>query len=249
MKTKLDMRKDIGNFYGIGVGPGDKELITIKAVRIIKSVDCIFAPRAYLKKSSLAFYIVKDVCAGKRIVEQVYPMTKDRSKLKKAWLSSANEIRDELYAGNDVAYLTIGDPMTFSTYCYLLQQLSHIIPSQNIQTVPGITSYNAAASLANFSLIEQNGKLAIIPVSKDIDALRPILNSFDTVILMKVAKKLDDVIDLLVEMKLTDNSVFASYIGQDDEFITQDITSLKGGGMGYLSVIIVRKTSHIFNFE
>ncbi len=243
------MNKKTTDFYGIGVGPGDSELLTIKAVRVIKSVDCVFAPRADLKKSSLALDIVKDVCVGKRIVEQVYPMTKDRSKLKEAWLSSANEIRDELYAGNDVAYLTIGDPMTFSTYCYLLQQLSHIIPSQNIQTVPGITSYNAAASLANFSLIEQNEKLAIIPVSNDIDELRPILNSFDTVILMKVAKKLDDVIDLLVEMKLTDNSVFASYIGQDDEFITRDITSLKGGGMGYLSVIIVRKTSHIFNLE
>jgi len=241
MKSKVDMNNSLGEFYGIGVGPGDSELVTLKAVRIIKSVDCIFAPRADSKASSLALDIVKDVCEGKRVVEQVYPMVKDKSKLEAAWLASANEIKRELEDGNSVAYLTIGDPLTFSTYCYLLQQLSRIIPAEKIHTIPGITSYNAAASLANFSLIEQSEKLAIIPVSSNIEELRPILTSFDTVILMKVAKKLDEVIELLEEMELIDNSLFASYIGQKDEFITRDLPSLKGAGKGYLSVIIVRK--------
>ncbi len=238
------MNNKVGEFYGIGVGPGDSELITLKAVRIIKSVDCIFAPRADSKRSSLALDIVSNVCEGKRVVEQVYPMVKDKSKLEAAWLASANEIKRELDAGNSVAYLTIGDPLTFSTYCYLLQHLSKLIPSQKIHTIPGITSYNAAASLANFSLIEQSEKLAIIPVSSNVDELRPIFNSFDTVILMKVAKKLDEVIELLEDMELIDNSLFASYIGQKDEFITRDLLSLKGAGKGYLSVIIVRKSTH-----
>jgi precorrin-2/cobalt-factor-2 C20-methyltransferase len=245
MKTRVDMNKEPGEFYGIGVGPGDNELLTVKAVRIIKEVDCIFAPRADSKGSSLALDIVADVCEGKRVVEQVYPMVRDKAKLEAAWMASANEIKSEIESGNNVAYLTIGDPLTFSTYCYLLQQLSKIIPSQNIHTIPGITSYNAAASLANFSLIEQNEKLAIIPVSEDVDELRPILNSFDTVILMKVAKKLDEVIVLLEEMELIDKSLFASYIGFKNEFITRDLLSLKGGGKGYLSVIIVRKSAHI----
>ena len=238
------MNNKVGDFYGIGVGPGDSELITLKALRIIKSVDCIFAPRADSKGSSLALDIVSDVCEGKRVVEQVYPMVKDKSQLETAWLASANEIKRELDAGNSVAYLTIGDPLTFSTYCYLLQQLSKIIPSQKIHTIPGITSYNAAASLANFSLIEQSEKLAIIPVSSNIDELRSVLNSFDTVILMKVAKKLDEVIELLEDMDLVDNLLFASYIGHENEFITRDLLSLKGAGKGYLSIIIVRKPAH-----
>ncbi len=238
------MNNKVGEFYGIGVGPGDSELITLKALRIIKSVDCIFAPRADSKGSSLALDIVSDVCEGKRVVEQVYPMVKDKSQLETAWLASANEIKRELDAGNSVAYLTIGDPLTFSTYCYLLQQLSKIIPSQKIHTIPGITSYNAAASLANFSLIEQSEKLAIIPVSSNIDELRSVLNSFDTVILMKVAKKLDEVIELLEDMDLVDNLLFASYIGHENEFITRDLLSLKGAGKGYLSIIIVRKPAH-----
>ncbi len=238
------MNSEAGNFYGIGVGPGDSELITVKAVRIIKAVDYIYAPRADSKGSSLAFDIVKDICKDKRVIEQVYPMVKDKAKLEAAWLASANEIKREIDAGNSVAYLTIGDPLTFSTYCYLLQQLSKVIPPQKIHTIPGITSYNAAASLANFSLIEQSEKLAIIPVSGNVDELRPILNSFDTVILMKVAKKLDEVIELLENMELIDNSLFASYIGFDNELITRDLQSLKGAGKGYLSVIIVRKTTH-----
>ncbi len=235
------MNNKEGEFYGVGVGPGDSELVTLKAVRIIKSVDCIFAPRADSKGSSLALDIVSNVCEGKRVVEQVYPMVKDKKQLETAWLASANEIKRELEDGNSVAYLTIGDPLTFSTYCYLLQQLSKLIPSQNIHTIPGITSYNAAASLANFSLIEQSERLAIIPVSSNIDDLRQILNNFDTVILMKVAKKLDEVIELLEDMELIDNSLFASYIGFENELITRDLLSLKGAGKGYLSVIIVRK--------
>jgi precorrin-2/cobalt-factor-2 C20-methyltransferase len=235
---------ELGNFYGIGVGPGDNELITLKAVRIIKSVDCIFVPKADTKESSLALEIVRDVVAGKRVVEQVYPMVRDKTKLKTVWLKAANEIKCEVESGNNVAYLTIGDPLTFSTYCYLLQNLSKLIPAKNIHTIPGITSYNAAACLANFPLIEQDEKLAVIPISKEVSELRPILNNFETVVLMKVAKKLDEVIELLEEMNLIDNSLFASYIGFDHELITHDLRSLRGSGKGYLSVIIVRNPGH-----
>lgn len=234
------MNNEFGNFYGVGVGPGDNELLTLKAVRIIKSVDCIFVPKADTKESSLALEIVKDVVADKRIIEQVYPMVRDKTTLKTAWLKAANEIKCEVESGNNVAYLTLGDPLTLSTYCYLLQNLSELIPLKNIHTIPGITSYNAAASMANFPLLEKDEKLAIVPISKEISGLRQILENFETVVLMKVAKKLDEVIELLEEMNLIDNSLFASYVGLDNEIITRDLNSLKGSGKGYLSVIIVR---------
>ncbi len=237
----MNKDKEKGNFYGVGVGPGDNELLTLKAVRIIKSVDCIFVPRADSKESSMALDIVNEVVSGKRVIEQVYPMVRDKIKLKAAWLKAANEIKYEVELGNDVAYLTIGDPLTFSTYCYLLQQLSKIIPSQKIHTIPGITSYNAAACMVNFPLIEQDEKLAVIPVSKEVSELRQILETFDTIVLMKVAKKLDEIIELLEEMNLIDNSLFASYVGFNKEFITQDLKSLRGSGKGYLSVIIVKR--------
>ena len=228
-----------GNFYGIGIGPGDPELLTLKAVRVIKSVDYIFVPKASFKNESLALDIVKEFVKGKEICEQVYPMTKDKSVLNNAWYNAAKEIAEKITSGSSAAYLTLGDPFTFSTYIYLLQNIHKLIPTENIETIPGITSYNAAACMANYPLIESSMRLAVVPVSKNIEELRPVLQSFDTVVLMKVAKKLDAVIELLEELNLIDSSLFASYVGQKDSFITRNLAELKGEGKGYMSVIIV----------
>jgi precorrin-2/cobalt-factor-2 C20-methyltransferase len=230
-----------GHFYGVGLGPGDPELLTLKAVRIIKDADCIFVPKAGSKEESMALEIVKDITTGKRIIENVFPMTKDSSLLKEAWSKVTEEIKRELELGNNVAFLTIGDPLTYSTYVYLLKYIKEALPDDRMHTVPGITSYNAAASLANFPLLERDKKLAVVPVSDDVESLRQILESFDTVVLMKVAKKLDEVIELLDDMGLANTSLFASNVGWDNAVITQDITSLKGSGKGYMSVIIVKK--------
>jgi len=231
----------IGNFYGIGLGPGDPELITLKALHTIQRADCIFVPKSDSKEDSLALEIVKDYVKGKKIIEQIYPMTKDKETLNTAWLKAAEEIHNEVKKGYDVVYLTLGDSMTFSTYIYLLRHLNTMLPEKAIHTIPGITSYNAAACAANFPLLTGDEKLAVIPIPKDIAELRPILESFDTVVMMKVAKKLDEVIQLLEDMKLSENALFASYIGQKDAYLTCDIVSLKGSGMGYMSVLIVKR--------
>lgn len=230
-----------GHFYGVGLGPGDPELLTLKAVRIIKEADCIFVPKSGSKEESMALEIVKDMTEGKRIIENVFPMTKDTTVLKEAWSKVTDEIKGELEQGNNVAFLTIGDPLTYSTYVYLLKYIKDVLPDDRIHTVPGITSYNAAASMANFTLLERDKKLAVVPVSDDVESLRQILKTFDTVVLMKVAKKLDAVIELLEEMGLAHTALFASYVGWDNATITQDISSLKGSGKGYMSVIIVKK--------
>ena len=231
----------IGNFYGIGLGPGDPELLTLKALHTIQRADYIFVPKSDSKEDSLALEIVKDYVKGKKVIEQIYPMTKDKQTLNTAWLKAAEEIHAEVKNGHDVIYLTLGDPMTFSTYIYLLRHLNAMLPEQTIHTIPGITSYNAAASAANYPLLTGNERLAVIPVPKDLAELRPILESFDTVVMMKVAKKLDEVIQLLEDMKLSENALFASYIGQKDAYLTCDIVSLKGSGMGYMSVLIVKR--------
>ena len=237
--TEMDNETVTGNFYGIGIGPGDPELLTVKAVRLINEADYIFVPKASFKDSSLALDIVKELVVGKKICEQVYPMTKDKTILDKAWLGAAKEIAEKITTGSKVVYLTIGDPLTFSTYIYLLQNLVKLIPDESIETIPGITSYNAAACLANLPLIESNMKLAVVPVSKNVEELRPILQSFDTIVLMKVAKKLDAVIELLEELNLADSSLFASYVGQQNSFVTRNLLALKGKEKGYMSVIIV----------
>ena len=231
-----------GNFYGIGLGPGDPELLTLKALHTIQKADCIFVPKSDSKEDSLALEIVKDYVKGKRVIEQVYPMTKDKETLNTAWLKAAEEIHTEVKNGYNVVYLTLGDPMTFSTYIYLLRHLNTMLPEKAIHTIPGITSYNAAACAANYPLLTGDEKLAVIPIPKDVAELRSILESFDTIVMMKVAKKLDEVIQLLEDMKLSENALFASYIGQKDAYLTCDLVSLKGSGMGYMSVLIVKRS-------
>ncbi len=231
----------IGNFYGIGLGPGDPELLTLKALHTIQRADCIFVPKSDSKEDSLALEIVKDYVKGKKVIEQIYPMTKDKQTLNTAWLKAAEEIHTEVKNGYNVVYLTLGDPMTFSTYIYLLRHLNTMMPEKAIHTIPGITSYNAAACAANYPLLTGDERLAVIPVPKDLAELRPILESFDTVVMMKVAKKLDEVIQLLEDMKLSENALFASYIGQKNAYLTCDIVSLKGSGRGYMSVLIVKR--------
>ena len=198
-----------GNFYGIGLGPGDPELLTLKALHTIQKADCIFVPKSDSKEDSLALEIVKDYVKGKRVIEQVYPMTKDKETLNTAWLKAAEEIHTEVKNGYNVVYLTLGDPMTFSTYIYLLRHLNTMLPEKAIHTIPGITSYNAAACAANYPLLTGDEKLAVIPIPKDVAELRSILESFDTIVMMKVAKKLDEVIQLLEDMKLSENALFA----------------------------------------
>ncbi|OHB91319.1 MAG: precorrin-2 C(20)-methyltransferase [Planctomycetes bacterium RIFCSPHIGHO2_12_39_6] len=232
---------NIGNFFGIGLGPGDPELITLKALHTIQRADCIFVPKSDTKEDSLALEIVKDYVKGKRVIEQVYPMTKDKETLNTAWLKAAEEIHTEVKNGYNVVYLTLGDPMTFSTYIYLLRHLNTMLPEKAIHTIPGITSYNAAACAANYPLLTGDEKLAVIPIPKDVAELRSILESFDKIVMMKVAKKLDEVIQLLEDMKLSENALFASYIGQKDAYLTCDIVSLKGSGMGYMSVLVAKR--------
>jgi precorrin-2/cobalt-factor-2 C20-methyltransferase len=230
-----------GNFYGIGIGPGDPELLTLKALRILKEVDVIFVPKAGIKEESMALEIVQPIINGKKIIEKVFPMIKDTEKLQEFWLDAARAIKKELSEGRDVAFLTIGDSLTYSTYVYLLQCLRDMIPEEKIHTIPGITSFNAAASLVNLPLAQRDERLAVIPVSENVGELRPILEGFDTVVLMKVAKRLDKVIELLEEMGLAETSVFASHVGLEDAYVTRNISALKGSGRGYMSVIIVKK--------
>lgn len=237
----------LGNFYGIGIGPGDPELLTLKALRILKEIDVVFVPKAGIKEESMALEIVQPIINGKKVVEKVFPMIKDADKLQEFWLDAAGAIRDELSEGRNVAFLTIGDALTFSTYVYLLRCLREMIPEDNIHTIPGITSFNAAASLVNLPLAQRGEKIAVIPVSDDVEELRPVFKDFDTVVLLKVAKRLDKVITLLEETGLAGTSIFASHVGLANEYISHDVSTLKGSGKGYMSVIIVkthRKHSH-----
>ncbi len=237
-----DHKKIKGKVYGIGVGPGDPKLLTLKAQEILNEVDTIFVPKAGEDEKSCARSIVEAATLSrKHFVELIFPMTKNKNKLNSYWLRAAERIAEELKKNKIAAFVTLGDPLIYSTYIYLLETLRKNFPNIESETIPGISAFNAAAASIGLPLVKGDEKLAILPVTNNLKGLRGALKEFDTVVLMKVGSRLKSVIRLLKEMKLIKNSVLVSRAGQAGEKIISDFSSLKDRSSGYLSVILVRR--------
>ena len=219
-----------GIFYGIGVGPGDPELMTLKAVKTIAYCDILTAPDSGAD-NHIAFDIANEHVGIKPIMHLDLPMTRDKSKLLKKRMIAADTICVELDAGKNVGFLTIGDPMIYSTYSYL----HTIIVSRGYTTkvIPGVTSFCAAAAALGQPLCEGDEVLHIIPSLYDAEAA---LNLDGTKVLMKSGKKLNEVIDLLKEKEL--KAIMAQRVGMDGERLLHDLnTDVEAD---YFSIIIVK---------
>lgn len=231
-----------GKLYGIGIGPGDPKLLTIKAKEILDKVDTIFVPKANDNEASCARSIIEaSIGKKKKYVELIFPMTKNKKMLKAYWKKAASIIAQEMMKNKDAAFVTIGDPFIYSTYIYLLKTLRSDFPDIEAETIPGISAFNAAAASAQFPLVEADEKMAVLPVKRNLEGLKEAFGEFDTVVLMKVGSKLKNVIRLLKEMSLVKNSLLVSRVGHPQETIIRNLYSLKDRKLGYLSVIIVKR--------
>ncbi len=160
-----------GTLYGIGVGPGDPELITVKGARILGQCRRVFVPKARTASESVALsiagrYLKKD----SQVQELVFPMTPDRMELSQRWEESAREITAVLETGEDACFLTLGDPLLYSTYIYLLRALRARLPGVEVVTVPGVPAFAAAAALTDFPIGEAKQPVTIVPVADDLEA-------------------------------------------------------------------------------
>lgn len=178
-----------GKLYGIGVGPGDTELLTLKAARILKEVSVVFTPKSSKEKDSIALSIVKPILEEREdykrlmLVTPIFPMIEDKDELEKIWTTASEMIAQYLDSGRDVAFITLGDPSVFSTYSYIQKKL---VGEYEIETVPGITSFTACAAARNKALVEQNEILSIVP--KIDDRLENVLEYSDSIVLMKASR-------------------------------------------------------------
>ena len=234
-----------GILYGVGVGPGDPELLTLKAVRALKAADVIAAPKSKEESDSIALSIVKGAVnmASKETLELMFPMTKDTTVLRKAREDAATAIADRLKAGKNVACITLGDSMFYSTFSYLIPLVKERLPGVTIEVVPGISSVMASAAAAVIPLTEADERLAVIPATYENEKLREILKDFDTIVLMKVNRVFDKVLGLLDELGLREHAVFIERCGGENQRIIRGLDSLKGGKLDYLSMVIVKRFS------
>ncbi len=188
----------LGTLYGIGVGPGDPEWMTVKAARILSTCRHVCVPKSALAADSVALEIARNYLRPDAVVhEQSYPMTADAGVLREHWQRAAREVHEILARGEDCCFLTLGDALLYSTYIYLLRELRAIEPALQVVTVPGITAFSAAAALANRPLGEGKQLLTIVPASDDLDQFAAALDRGGTVVLMKVGRRLARVLDEL----------------------------------------------------
>jgi len=167
------------------------------------------------------------------------PLAPDKD-LETKWDQAVEAILSKLNEGSDIAFLTLGDPTIYNTFFYLYDKLLELEPDLSIQIIPGVSSINASAARANISLGLGNERIAVLPANY-LDNLKATIEGFDTIVLMKVNKVLDEIIKLLREMDLVRNAVCISRAGMEDEKIYRDITRIKQEGLNYFSMVIVRK--------
>jgi precorrin-2/cobalt-factor-2 C20-methyltransferase len=168
-------------------------------------------------------------------------MTANEDELNPRWQESAAEVATVLRGGSDACFLTLGDPLLYSTYIYLLRALRGELPELSVVTVPGITSFCAAAALTNFTLGEGKAPVTVVPAADDLTAVREALGGGGTVVLMKIGDRLADVLDVLKEQGIIERAVLVSRAGQKGQRVVTDLRTLQpeDARAGYLSVILV----------
>lgn len=234
--------KTYGKLIGASLGPGDPELITRRAWAALQSGARWLYP---VKKAEEASYALSIVERGGLPVpadaeELVFPMTRDADILAKAWARAAERTVDLLGEGRDLVFLVEGDASTFATFGHLARVVRERVPGIEVETIPGVSSFAAAAATTGTVLAEEDETFAIIPAAYGVEVIDHLLDEFDTLALLKVKPLVDEVIDLLAQRELLDSSVFIEKVGAPDERIVRDVARLKGEKVNYLSLMLVQ---------
>lgn len=232
----------MGTLFGLGVGPGDPELITVKAFRRLQESPVIAYPKKLKGSKSYAHRIVEVYInpAEKEMLGLVFPMTKDEDTLRTEWTKSVEAIYSYLVQGKDVAFVTEGDPMLFSTFIHLMNLMKSMYPDVPIETVAGISSFNGSVNRLGIALADGDDQVAMIPATEDMEEMRRVIEDHDAIVFIKVAKVIDAMLDLLEEMNLLEKAHVVTKVTSDEEVIWK-INELRGAELNYLSCMVVRK--------
>lgn len=234
----------VGTLYGISVGPGDPELITVKALRLLHAATAIFAPLAEVSERSLAVAIAEPLLApGQHVEPLVFAMRRSPVERAEAWRAAATRIAAVLHSGRDAAFLVEGDALTYSTFAHLAAVLHDLDPALTVEVVPGVTSFAAAAARTGVPLVDQDQRLAVIPAVHAVADIEASLRAHDAVVLMKVSGALDAVLDAIEAAGRAADAVLVERCGQPTERIVRDVRTLRGSRVDYFSLILVRRPS------
>ena len=233
-----------GKFWGIGVGPGDPELLTLKAKRILEEIDFLFIPRSHSEKRSLAFSIISELIDKDwQTIDLILPMTRDKEELRKHWQAAAAKVIETLQNGQDAAFITLGDPTLFSTFTYLLNEVQKLVPDLEVEIIPGISSVTSISAWIKEPLVEGEESLLIIPAEEKFANLASYLPHFDNIMIMKAGRYIERIHNLLEAQPNRSQVFLASRCGFADGYFTSDLKSVQGQEIDYLSSVLIKKNS------
>lgn len=231
-----------GQLIGVGVGPGDPELLTLKAFRLIKNATVM----AYLcnkdgdsQAKSIATLALENSQAQHIAIEM--PMSTDRSAANQAYDAGAKRIQQALENGHDVVFLCEGDPLFFGSFAYLLNRLQDSFPCQ---VVPGITSINAAAAVLQRPLVLQSESFAVISGRHNEAAIINALQTHDNVVIMKAGLARPKILACLAKTERSQDSQYLEYIGRDNELVVTDIGELADEAGPYFSLFVITRNTN-----
>ena len=229
-----------GTLTGIGVGPGDPELVTLKAVNAIKNTKCLFYPVTRSGTESAALQVVKAwVDPETRLIPLLSRMTSVPEERQAQRLKQSRQIAQVLDTGTDAVMIVIGDALLYSTYSYVMKDLK--TSGYLVKTIPGITAASAAAAKLNTPLAEEDEKLVIWPGTDSKEELIKQLDGItDNMTLLKVSACREVLYQWLQEREATVTFALASQLGSQEEALHQDIECLKNPELPYMSVALLK---------
>jgi len=236
-----------GVLYGISLGPGDPDLITVKGAAILGACRHVFVSRAREGfENEILSLAETHLHPEARVYQVIFPTSTDRSEVEAAWGESAPTIAELLESGEDVCLIARGSILLYSTYTQFLRVLRRHVPDLQVVTIPGITPFGAAAALTNFPLGRTKEPIIILPGAEDLEALRRALAAGSTLILMNIGRRLGGVLDVLEAGGAIGRSIFVSRAGMEDQFIETDLRNLRGQAaeVQHLSTILIRSKTN-----
>ncbi|MHC1636006.1 MAG: precorrin-2 C(20)-methyltransferase [Candidatus Methanospirareceae archaeon] len=222
--------------YGVGVGPGDPDLLTIKAYKILKEVDMIIAPRSSEKRKSLALFTVEKILKERKnkptVVEPIFPMTKNEEKLELYWRRAREEVLKKAKGRESAAFVTLGDPAFYSTFYKFLDIFKGYV--EEVEVIPGITSFSACSSIAKKPIAE--GEEIVTIITELNEKAEAMIKNSDSIIFLKPKK-----VERIKELIGNGEGISCVKIGFEEERMeimsVEDLKTPKD----YLSTLIVRR--------
>lgn len=230
-----------GKIYGVSLGPGDPELLTIKGLKMLKKVDKIYYPGSLLsngKTTSFSLEILRHFDLDEnKLTGMFLDMSDDRAQAEATYETTFQSLLTDYNDGLEVAFVSEGDSLFYSTFAYLLE---HIQKHQlDVEIIAGVPSFILGASQQQIPLAILNEKMAIIPRVKNSSELEKTLTNFDTVVLIKIRSTLKEIIPAI---ELNNFKIqYCERLGTPQQFITTNINEIKHREIPYFSLLIIKK--------